>query len=106
MKRIVCWTFVACVIGACSAGSKAAPGKYNEACTETMACGTGLECVGGQCSMKCMSIAQCQSLSKAGTCTSSGYCYDECQDKINCPNGLDCVMAGQAQGTCRSSTAK
>jgi hypothetical protein len=102
MMRIVCWAFVACAIGACSAGGNAAPGKYNEACTQTMPCAMGLECVGAQCTMKCTSPTQCQSLSKAGTCASSGYCYDECVDKINCPNGLSCVMAGTQQGTCRS----
>jgi hypothetical protein len=108
MMRFVGWASVVMLLGACSAGSKAAAPQYDEECTMATGCAMGLTCVmtvgalNGQCTLPCTATAQCQAVSTKSVCiVSEGYCYDPCIDKINCTNGLNCTMAASMQGTCR-----
>jgi hypothetical protein len=108
MIRIACLAVAVLSLGACGGSkSNAALGKYAEECTATMACASasGLECINGVCTLKCGTVTECAKFSAKALC-SFGVCYDACQDKGQCPNGLDCVMVGSTQGTCRPLLAQ
>ncbi len=102
MIRLVCCTVAVLLLGACSGSNAAMLGKYGEACSGAMSCGSGLDCIAGLniCTIKCTASTQCAAFGAKSIC-SNGYCYDQCQDMRNCPNGLSCVLTSATLGICK-----
>lgn len=78
---------------ACGSSSSGAKGRYGEECSATDDCEDGLMCgVSKVCTLNCgSSDSLCQAKDPKSKCV-GGQCANPCNDKIDCPSGLTCVM--------------
>jgi hypothetical protein len=94
-------SMVLVALAGCSGG-----GEIGDSCGGNDDCGSALQCLNGQCAMRCMRAPDC---GDGYSCDPSGLCIparelagDKCKSEVDCQAGLSCRLNGaEVDGTNR-----